>query len=160
VQKLKKRVKRKVIIFFLVIILVIGIFTLMMLIFSKRDNTKSQSTDTKTESSPTAILNDLNTTSLIKEYGATAQSNFSDLRNSSSETWDKTKVDKVYFNLIFADRVGSFSDVFAMLSFLQAAKQSGINIDDNSFNFTQSSRDEIRTRAEISSNTLLNGSQR
>lgn len=95
-----------------------------------------------------AITNTNDVKNVVQKFGKEKGENTKDLTNSSSNVWDKAKLDKAYYNLIYADKVGSFNDVYAMLSFVDAAEKSGLNIDDNSYGVDQKERSDIKLRAD------------
>lgn len=156
--KIIKKPDSKLLIFVIATLLILS---LVILLFQKNINNEKMNKSTQTiTKNPTEILQSEDIKLVVKKYSETNNENYKDLRNSYSGNWDKTKVDKAYFNLIYADKVGSFSDVFAMLNFLQFAKQSGYDINVNSFGINQDKRDEIRIRAETASKAEINEAQR
>jgi len=95
-----------------------------------------------------AIKSTQNVKEVVQKFGKESGENSKQLAESSSSSWDKAKLDKAYYNLIYADKVGSFNDVYAMLSFISTAEKSGLNIDDNSYGVDQKIRNDIKLRAD------------
>ena len=95
---------------------------------------------------------------LVQKYGVESDKATQEARNSDSTKWDKSTLDKAYVSLLYADKVGAFSQVYTMLSLIESADRSGLNVDDNSYGITQSMRDAIRQRADASAQKVM-GSQ-
>ncbi len=93
-------------------------------------------------------INDTSKAETVSNYGKDQAKNSQDLQGAPSESWDKEKLDKAYFNLIYADKTGSSSDVYNMLFFIEVAQKSGLDIDNNSYGIDQQDRDQIRQRAD------------
>lgn len=112
------------------------------------DNNQKQAEYEKRIQSLVEIKNTSNVQDVVQRYGTTKGDNKRDLENSNSEDWNKAKLDKVYFNLLYADKVGSFNEVYAMLFFVDVAEKSGLDIDDNSYGVNQQIRSDIKSRAD------------
>lgn len=106
---------------------------------------------------PTDILKTQDTKMLIKDYSALSRENNQELRKIDLNSWTKDGLDKACFNLIYADKIGSFTDVYAMLAYIESAQKSGINIDDNSYGVTKKLREEIKLRADLAINIARTG---
>lgn len=85
---------------------------------------------------------------VVENNGADYNESIKAVNNTNPTAWDKSKLDKAYFSLLYADKVGAFSQVYTMLSMIDLARQNGLDIDDNSYGINQSKRDEIRKRAD------------
>lgn len=86
---------------------------------------------------------------VVQDYSADYSQAASDLQRQSYTNWNRTTLDKAYFSLIYADKIGAFSQVYNTLILIDAAKQTGVDIDDNSYGMDQKGRDEIRQRADV-----------
>ena len=87
---------------------------------------------------------------VVRDYSADYSQAASELQKNSYTNWNRTTLDKAYFSLIYADKIGAFTQVYNTLILIDSAKQTGIDIDDNSYGMDQKGRDEIRQRAEVS----------
>ncbi len=96
--------------------------------------------------------------SLVQKFGVDSDKATQEVRNSDSTKWDKSRLDKAYLSLLYADKVGAFTQVYTMLSMIESAERSGLNVDDNSYGITQSMRDDIRQRADANAKKVM-GSQ-
>ena len=146
-RKIKPNFKLPIFILFLVVFSAFSIFSFVR---NKQQNAKIMKDIQyqKTIQKQVKIANLENANDVVRVYGKEKGQYSKELQSSNSATWDKAKLDKVYFNLIYADKVGSFNDVYVMLAFVDAAKKSGLNIDDNSYGIDQTKRDEIKLRAD------------
>ena len=148
VHKVIKKNHRKYRILFVIFFSLIVVVTALLVIRMGGSSKNSKVTDTAVVRNPKDILKNQDIKSLIKDYSNTSQTNYQDLRNLNGPTWNKGALDKAYFNLIYADKIESFNDVYAMLSFIESAQESGINIDDNSYGITQQKRLDFKARAD------------
>lgn len=138
----RRRSKKLVIIIVGVIaVLAVGGYLLMTL----RNKTDTQTTN---EKDLTKIAETKDVKSVVEQYGDDKQEIAKEVRSSTSKQWDKTMLDKAYFNLIYADKTGSFTEVYTLLSLLDIAGESGVNIDDNSYGIDEADRDAMRERAD------------
>ncbi len=146
-RKIKPNYKLPIFILLLVIFIAFCIF---LLVRNNQQNAKimKNAQYQKSIQKQVKIANLENANDVVRVYGKEKGQYSKELQSSDSATWDKAKLDKVYFNLIYADKVGSFNDVYAMLAFIDAAKKSGLNIDDNSYGIDQTKRNEIKLRAD------------
>ena len=85
---------------------------------------------------------------VVESNGADYNNSIKAVNNSNPTEWDRAKLDKAYFSLLYADKVGAFSQVYTMLSMIDIAQRNGLDINDNSYRIDQGKRDEIRKRAD------------
>lgn len=85
---------------------------------------------------------------LVKKYSTQYGYSLKNTVSSSPTSWDKDKLDDAYEVLLYADKMGAYSQASAVLAQLDAAKKSGLNIDDNSYGVNQDIRDEIKSRTD------------
>lgn len=145
----KKPVKRpsKVLVAVIVaalLLVVVGVIVLITGFTSSDNNSKSTGTGQK---EPSQITEYNDAQSVVERYESEKQSAAKAVQKTAAKEWDKELLDKAYFSLIYADKTGSFTEVYAFLSLLDAAKKSGVNIDDNKYGIDQAQRDEMLERA-------------
>ncbi len=153
VRKNRKTIKPKkqLIIIALIVLGIILLGSLMFFYISQNNNkqqTISQGENNKINDKKIIETNEA--TELAKNFGETFNNNSQELRNSNVATWNKDKLDKAYFNLIYADKVGSYNDVYNLLSSIYYAQKNGLDINNNSYGIDQKKRDEIKLRADAS----------
>lgn len=139
---------RLVFLFFIIILFFVLCSVLYLLNNQNKEANIKNAEYQKSIQKQVKITNTENVNDVVKVYGKEKDSYTKELQGTSSASWDKAKLDKVYFNLLYADKVGSFSDVYAMLAFINAAERSGLNVDDNSYGINQKIRNEIKLRAD------------
>lgn len=87
--------------------------------------------------------------SVVDNFGDEQAKYNEEISEYSAIDWNKDKLDKVHFNLIYADKIGSFGEVYNLLVYIDVAQKSGIDIDDNSFGIDEQERNNIKQRADI-----------
>lgn len=83
---------------------------------------------------------------IVDNYGPQYDAALNDLQRSLPLKWDQALVDKAHFCLLYADKVGSSSQVVSIYYQIFAAQQAGINVDNNSAGLNQQAREEIFQR--------------
>lgn len=81
------------------------------------------------------------------KYGKDYDDFSKELDDKSYTGWSKDELDKAYFNLLYADKIGLFTQVDNILVRLKGAQMNGVDIDDNSYGIGQAERDAIKERA-------------
>lgn len=87
---------------------------------------------------------------IVQQYGPEYDATLGQVMGSKPDSWDKSTLDTAYRNLLYADKMSSFTQVKDLLSKIEFMRRSGMNIDDNSYGITQEDRDAIRGRASAS----------
>jgi hypothetical protein len=143
---LKKLKSKRMLIVFLVIILVVtaAVVTKVYLLNNEKKVKPTGKALELLEAKDTDSSKDY----LTEKLGEENTNVNKELKDSGLSTWDKAKLDKAYYSLVYADKIGNFTQVFATLSLIESAKKSGLNIDDNSYGIDQAMRDAIKRRAE------------
>lgn len=96
---------------------------------------------------------------MVKQFGPAYGSAIQEVQTSDTTQWDKTMLDKAYLSLIYADKVGAFTQVNTMLAMITLAQNSGLDIDDNSYGVTQSMRDDMKQRADALAQQQVDGNE-
>lgn len=136
-------------------ILLMSIGVMFVYVISRNRQPEKPTATVEISSHNLRIAEEDKITSIVQEYGAEYDAAVKEVYSSSSSEWNKTKLDKAYFSLLYADKVGSFSEVYAVLSLLESAQKKGVDIDDNSYGLNQRTRDEIRKRADNNAQKVL-----
>lgn len=92
---------------------------------------------------------------IVKKFGTDYDRATKELSSKSPAEWDKASLENAYLSLLYADKVGAFTQVYTMLSLIDSARKNGVDIDDNSYGINQQKRDDIRQRADIKSQETL-----
>ncbi len=85
---------------------------------------------------------------LVEEFGPKYDDAVAKVMASNPGNWDKAMVDNACAALLYADKIGAYTQVNTLLAFIGAAQKRGVNIDDNSYGVTQDMRDAIKKRAD------------
>ena len=143
---------KKALLIILLILLSIALIISVVYYYNSQNNSKQQtiSQDDNNEINAKKIVETNGAIEVAKNFGEAFNNNSQELRNSNIGTWNKEKLDKAYFNLIYADKVGSYSDVYNLLSSIDYAEKNGLDINNNSYGIDQKTRDEIKLRADKS----------
>ena len=145
----------------IIALIVLGIILVGSLIFfyNSQNNNKQQtiSKDENNKINTKNIVETNDVSEVANNFGEAFNNNSQELRDSNVATWNKEKLDKAYFNLIYADKVGSYSDVYNLLSSIDYAKKNGLDINNNSYSIDQKKRDEIKLRADASVDAFKKG---
>ena len=96
---------------------------------------------------------------ILDEYKGDYDTAVTDTETSNPSKWTKKQLDETYLIMLYNDKTGGSTDVLTALQDLEFAKESGVNIDDNSYGITQSDRDAMEARANARQQDLLNGSE-
>jgi hypothetical protein len=149
---------KKALLIFLLILLAIVIGSIVYF-NNHQKNSKQQtiSQDDKNKINSKNIVETNNSIDVVKNFGEAFNNNTQELRNSNIGTWNKEKLDKAYFNLIYADKVSSFNDVYTLLDYISFAQKNGLDINNNSYGIDQKIRDEIKLRADASVEAFKKG---
>lgn len=83
---------------------------------------------------------------VVDNYGPQYDAALKEVQESHPLKWDQSLIDKAHFCLLYADKVGSLSQVESIYYQIFAAQQSGINVDANSAGLNQPTREEIFKR--------------
>ena len=150
--------KTKAFYIFAGIVLVTVLVLTVYLKLVKEQSELSAPTDTP-ERDLTQIVNNDSVKDVVRQYGAEYDTATEELKTKSTE-WDKARLDKAYFSLLYAHKVGAFNQVYTMLSLIDAAQRNGLNIDDNSYGISQDERDAIRKRADVHAQKVRDRHQR
>lgn len=115
---------------------------------SEAPTTSKQSEQYKKASSDikAATLSDEEVATIVRDYGANYDRTLEEVQKSNPSKWDQSIIDKAHFCLLYADKVGSRSQVESLYYQIYAAQQSGINVDTNSAGVTQQQREEMFER--------------
>ena len=95
---------------------------------------------------------------VVERYGKKYEAAVEEIRSSDLRKWDKAMLDQAYLSLVYADKVGAFTNVYTTLSLIESAQKNGLNIDDNSWGIDQEKRNAIRQRADYRSQQQIQGS--
>jgi len=151
------RPKRALLIILLILLaIVIG----SIVYFNNRQKNSKQQTISKDDNNKINTKNIVGTNDVrevANNFGEAFNNNSQELRNSNIGTWNKEKLDIAYFNLIYADKVSSFNDVYTLLDYINYAQKNGLDINNNSFGIDQKKRDEIKLRADASVEAFKKG---
>lgn len=96
----------------------------------------------------TKILTVNQTKEVVRGYSLDYTSTSEDLQKTSFNNWNKETVDKAYFTLLYADKIGAYTQVYNTLFILDTVSKNRVNIDDNSYGVNAQTRSEIRARAD------------
>lgn len=83
---------------------------------------------------------------IVDNYGPQYDAALLEIQKSLPLKWDQALLDKAHFCLLYADKVGSRSQVESIYYQIFAAQQAGINVDANSAGVNQQAREEIFNR--------------
>ena len=86
---------------------------------------------------------------IVADYGKDYDSTISKVTNARPNEWNKTMLDEAYKSLLYADKIGAFTQVNTLLSTIDAMQRSGLDIDDNSYSVNQEVRASIKDRANV-----------
>lgn len=86
----------------------------------------------------------------VKQFGQDYQEKINRISNSKPQEWDGSFVEDSTNALLYADKIGDFSQVYTLLFVIDYIKRSGVNVDDNSYGVNQEQRDAIKQRADVS----------
>jgi hypothetical protein len=62
--------------------------------------------------------------------------------------WNKEMLNDAYAALLYADKMGAYTQVELFLGKIEAAQRNGMNIDDNLYGVNQEARDAIKARLQ------------
>jgi len=130
-----------------VIFALIALILVCVVIFIKPNAKETVSTPEPVEGLLNAGNKDEDIILVVEKFGPKYDAAMDEVQNSDINKWDKAMLDKAYLSLLYADKIGAFSQVQTVLSLLEAVKSNGLNIDDNSYAINQEKRDEILNRA-------------
>lgn len=82
------------------------------------------------------------------QYGNDYDVIASEVFSSNPADWDRAMLDKAYFVLVYADKIGDFSQAKNVLYRVEKAEVSGVDIDSNGLGIDQAKRSEINSRAD------------
>lgn len=85
---------------------------------------------------------------VVEQYSGDYSRTTAEVSTTGYKDWTKETVDKAYFNLIYADKIGAYTQVYNTLYMIESAGKNGIKIDDNSYGIDQKGRDQIKARAD------------
>ncbi|MCA9332994.1 hypothetical protein KDA00_03925, partial [Candidatus Saccharibacteria bacterium] len=130
----KPRFSKKIPLGLIVLVLLI-IVTLVNVGFYVNKKNKTNDTPINEESTKNLrdITNNSDAGSLAQQFGRDYDMTKKEVKNSNPANWDKEMLDKAYFNLLYADKAGAFTEVYEFLSVIEVAQKIGVNIDDNSY---------------------------
>lgn len=143
--------------------LIIFSIILISIIFYIRLRDDSSSTGEQPDEVSFAELinsgNEEDKTKLVDIYGEDYQAAVERNLNPDFNGWDEQKVNDVYITLLYADKVGDFSQVYTSLSMLEMMKTAGVDIDSNIYGVTQETRDVIKAKADEGARSVLESSE-
>jgi len=157
-EKKPNRILGKPVRFWLILLLMVFMITGLTVVSRHKNQlppANSKTTQTNTKETIREILqadnSDGSKANVVNKFGRDYDSATKNIRGSDPTNWDKAKLDQAYLSLVYADKIGAFTQVYTMMSYIEFAQKSGLNIDDNSYGVNQSMRDSIRERADINS---------
>ncbi len=152
--KKKRRPKKILVVFVVVVIVALAIGGVFLYKHYKKPSTNNIVPELlKSDTSDSAKQH------IVEEYNAKYSSTTSKASGTSPNKWDKATLDDAYTSLLYADKIGAFTQVYNMLAQIDAAQKSGLNIDNNSYGITQAMRDTIKSRADTASKVALSGEE-
>lgn len=83
----------------------------------------------------------------VSEYGQYFDEASDKVLTSNASKWNQEDVNRAHLTLVYADRVGLFTQVLSIHSQISYAKTSGIDVDNNVASIGQAERDSILERA-------------
>lgn len=153
-KTLADKLKTKPKTYFSILIVIIAIISGFFIVWNHNKN-KIKTTHSEKETYAHDFINSsdnstANKTHLVEKYGAHYDELISKILQSNPATWNKEMLNDAYAALLYADKMGDYTHVNALLSYIEAVKARGLNIDDNSYGVNQNIRDEIKQRAKMS----------
>ncbi len=85
---------------------------------------------------------------LVVSYGKFYDAAISDLDSIASTDWTQEDIDKAHFCLIYADKIGDYSQAGSLLLMIDEVKKSGVDVDTNTLGVTAADREAIAKRLE------------
>jgi hypothetical protein len=133
----------------LAIVLLAGVVALVLFL-TRPDSQPAEPTEITYEQRAKSIIeagdDDASLAQVTELYGSNYDSTVEEVLESDRAKWDKTALNKAYFDLVYADKVGAFSQVEKLLGAIYGAQQLGVDIDDNDVGIGQAERDAMQKR--------------
>lgn len=145
------RHKKSIIIALLCVIVAIGacvavIYFLTQGHDSSSQNTEESATVIKTTNNIESDSDNLTPAQLNARYDEKAFDIAKEVTASDPTKWTKDDLNKVYFLITYYDKIGNNVSVYGLLTRLDTAQSAGVNIDNNSFDRSETYRKELRDR--------------
>lgn len=133
--------------------LVVGVSVLLVVLAGSAATyyiTRSNSADQQED--PIAYVQEsedteIGTLKLVDKYSGEYSETLDEVRGVAIQDWDDTTVEKAYFCLLYADKIGDFTQVNSMLFLIESAKQQGVDVDYDSRGVGSKELGEIQKRA-------------
>lgn len=146
-KQMNKHVNKRRRIFFAILIAtvsLVGVFG-----FVRISKEKHEYVAEPVESLLQADESDKSKVRVVETYGTKYDAAINKVEDSDPTKWDKEMLDKAYLSLLYADKIGAFTQAYTILSLLELAQNNGLNIDDNSYGITKEKRNDIKKRADV-----------
>ena len=98
-----------------------------------------------------------NKAKLSDKYSQAYADSLQSISGSNPAEWNREKVNNACATLLYANKMGSYSQALQYLALLDEAKANGVNIDDNDYGVNQKLRDEIYTKSKEASDKASQG---
>lgn len=128
----------------------------MAAVFATRS--RPQSIDEPVQQSPQISVEDP-VEDVVRRYGADYDTSLQNTARTNPTEWSSESLDEAYFSLLYADKTGAFTQVYALLSLIESAEQAGMDIDSNAYSIDQHTRDAIKHRADAHARAAKGGGQ-
>ncbi len=151
-----QRRQRRIILTIIALVLLVGVI-IGYILLSREEQPASLSPEIlslKQESSDTSAKNQ---TKLAEQYGDQYDAAYAEVTAADATSWNKEMLDKAYTALLYADKIGAYSQAIDVLSSMRAAEAEGLNLDDNSWGMRQADRDAIEARANAAQDVQVTG---
>lgn len=156
----KKGGRPPVVLLLVLVIVAVASMAIVMLTVYQRPDQSIELSDEEAyaEELLSAESSDDNLESIVSKYGEHYDSAMIRVQESTPLNWNRDILDDAYRSLLYADRVGAFTQVNQILDQIEFAKNNGLEIDDNSYGIGQDTRDSIRQRASTLGGEMQDGS--
>ena len=94
---------------------------------------------------------------VVKEYGGQYDQKVVAVLSKKPSDWTQEDLDNAYMVLLYANKIEAYTQVAEILSMIEVAKMTGLNIDNNIYGIDQGVRDSIKTQVETKISTSANG---
>ena len=92
---------------------------------------------------------------VVKEYGGQYDQKVVTVLSKKPSDWTQEDLDDAYMALLYANKIKAYTQVAEILSMIEVAKMTGLNIDNNIYGIDQGIRDSIKTQAEAKISTSV-----
>ncbi len=136
----------------LIIALLVGAIIVYVLVSRQADGpvekTQSLAIDLNKKTAEIAQTDSqIGTEKLVDEFGQSYDMAYKNTVETPVSKWDESLINQAHLCLLYADKIGAYSEAQTMYYKIQFVKDAGKDVDANAARVTQAQRDEILERA-------------